>query len=136
MNTSNPLTEIGPVVIAGLLIIGGVVLLFTGKIDLVVATTMFGSAVALVGGNLALKAPSPAQQSQLLQMVAQSTAQPPVVVNNNIPAQASQPIPMQPGNTYPYPAAATTGAMQPPIESLSTLTGIQAIRSNHPVEGG
>ncbi len=137
-NNTNPLPEISALVLAALLVIGGVALLYVGKIDFVAATLMFGSALALFGGNLALKAPSPAQQGQinaqqqqLTQVVSQMQAmqaQPPVVIHNNIPAPAEapaqpaltvqealasksqttnqqfqSPIPMQPGNTYPYP---------------------------------
>jgi len=166
-NNTNPLPEIAALVLAALLIIGGVGLLYVSKIDFVAATLMFGSALALFGGNLALKAPSPAQQGQinaqqeqLTQVVSQMQAmqaQPPVVIHNNIPVTPApvappepahsftfasppdvsatptsvqpvpsqfaplnrnftnlelnavqpavqQPIPMQPGNTYPYPA--------------------------------
>ena len=162
-NNTNPLPEISALVLAALLVIGGIGLLYVGKIDFVAATLMFGSALALFGGNLALKAPSPtqqgqlnAQQEQLTQVVSQMQrvqAQPPVVIHNNIPVapvappepahsfafapdvsatptavqpvpsqfaplnrnftnlelnavQPAQqpPIPMQPGNTYPYPA--------------------------------
>src|SRR6266496_3790192 len=133
-NNTNPLPEISALVLAALLVIGGVALLYVGKIDFVAATLMFGSALALFGGNLALKAPSPAQQGQinaqqqqLTQVVSQMQAmqaQPPVIIHNNIPAPAQpaltvqealasksqttnqqfqSPIPMQPGNTYPYP---------------------------------
>src|SRR6266700_3364221 len=94
-NNTNPLPEISALVLAALLVIGGIGLLYVGKIDFVAATLMFGSALALFGGNLALKAPSPtqqgqlnAQQQQLTQVVSQMQrvqAQPPVVIHNNIP---------------------------------------------------
>jgi len=139
MNTSNPLAEIGALVIAGFLIIGGIILLYTGKVNFVEATLMFGSGFTLIGGNLALKAPSPAQQSQLMDLVTRAAVvQPPAVINNYVPAPA-QPIPMQPGNTYPYPAVgeqvgaggrAGVGAMQPPIENISTQTSIPTVRTN------
>jgi hypothetical protein len=65
-NNTNPLvTEISLVVVAALLVIGGVVLLYLGRIDTAFASSMFILAAGLLGGNLALKAPSPTQQTQL-----------------------------------------------------------------------
>ncbi len=151
MTNNTTLTEIAALVLAALLMAGGTVLLYTGKISYDAAIFFFISALGLFGFNSAWKAPSPEQQSQLLNLVTQQAAPPPVVINNNlpvpvpIPAQglqtftpvgtatttASQPIQMQAGNTYPYPAVQAS-----PIESMSTQTSIQAVRSNAPAEGG
>lgn len=63
MNTK--LIDIPSTILAILLAIGGVVLLFFGKIDYVELTFFIVTAVGLVGYNAALKAPSPAQAQQL-----------------------------------------------------------------------
>lgn len=137
MQNNNPLTEAFLGATAVLLVLGAIVLLYTGKIDGTFATLMFGAAAALFGGNLALKAPSPAQQqqiaaqhqslqsmlSQLLQALPalfQQAGTPPPVVVNNLPAQpAAQPLP-----PVPMPAA----AVQPPQSSMPDFTApIQAI---------
>jgi len=62
---NNPITEVGMFFVASLLIIGGALLLYFGRIDFTAFALMFGSALALFGVNGALKAPSPAQQTQL-----------------------------------------------------------------------
>jgi len=127
-NNTNPLPEISALVLAALLVIGGVVLLYTAKIDFVAATLMFGSALALFGGNLALKAPSPtqqgqinAQQEQLTQVVSQMQAmqaQPPVVIHNNIPPAPAPIVQPEPAHTFAFASPsdvslATTSAVQP-----------------------
>lgn len=63
--TNNPLTEIGAIVLAALFVIGGVILLYVGKIDIAFASSMFILAAGLLGFTGALKAPSPAQQQQI-----------------------------------------------------------------------
>ena len=129
-NNNTTLTGVAALILAILSFLTGAVLLFVGKISYDNSVFFFISALGLFGFHSAWNAPSPAQQSQLLNLVAQNTApQPPAVINNYVPAPAQQ-IPMQPGNTYPYPAA------QVPIESLSTQTSLQAVRSNAPAEGG
>ena len=65
MQNNNPFTEIGAIILAILLVIAGGVLLYLGKVDFTQATVIFGLAAALFGGNLALKAPSSTQQTQL-----------------------------------------------------------------------
>src|SRR5260370_15387463 len=154
-NNNTTLTEIAALVLAALLMAAGTVLLFESKISYDNSIFFFISALDLFGFNSAWKAPSPEQKSQLLHLVTQQAAPPPVVINNNLPAPAPlpaqglqtftpiphdtttnvQPILMQEGNTYPYPATTTT-TIQPPIESMSTQTSIQAVRSNAPAEGG
>ncbi len=62
---NNPITEVGMFVIASLLIIGGAMLLYFGRIDFTAATLMFGTAAGILGVQGAFKAPSPAQQTQL-----------------------------------------------------------------------
>ena len=73
MSTNNPLTEISLVVVAALLVIGGVVLLFVSKIDIAFASSMFILAAGLLGFNGALKAPSSAQQQSLVNLLATHT---------------------------------------------------------------
>ncbi len=103
---NNPITEVGMFVIAGLLIIGGAILLYFGRIDFTAFALMFGSALALFGVNGALKAPSPAQQNQLnsqqqnLQyLLSQTLATLPGIVQS----LQSQPIPAQLLTTQPQP---------------------------------
>ncbi len=62
---NNLVTEIILGVVAGLLVIGSVLLLYAGKIDFSGALAAWGIAAGVVGVNLALKAPSPSQQVQL-----------------------------------------------------------------------
>jgi hypothetical protein len=65
-NNNNTLTEVSALVLAALLIIGGVVLLYVGKIDYSNSVFFFISALGIFGFNSAWKAPSPAQTSQLV----------------------------------------------------------------------
>ncbi len=132
-NNTNPLPEISALVLAALLVIGGIGLLYMSKIDFVAATLMFGSALALFGGNLALKAPSPtqqgqlnAQQEQLTQVVSQMQAmqaQPPVVIHNNIPPTPAPVAPPEPAHTFAFApgALATTTAVQPAPSQFAPL---------------
>ncbi len=149
-NNTNPLPEIAALVLAALLVIGGVGLLYMSKIDFVAATLMFGSALALFGGNLALKAPSPtqqgqlnAQQEQLTQVVSQMQrvqAQPPVVIHNNIP-QAPAPVAQpEPAHTFAFApgALATTTAVQPAPSQFAPLnrnfTGLEIPAVQQPTQ--
>jgi len=92
MSNNNPLTEIGAIVLAGLLVIAAGLLMWAGKISFTDLTLMITFALALFGGNLALKAPSPAQQAQLQTLTSQVLGVLPAVV-----AQAQQPAaPVQP----------------------------------------
>ena len=65
MNTNNPLTEIGAITLAALLIIAAALLDYAGKIDFTAVTFMVTLAAGFFAGNLALKSPSPTQQTQL-----------------------------------------------------------------------
>lgn len=66
MNTTpTRFTEIGMIVLAALLIIGGVFLIFTGKITFVEFSPFLVAVLGLFGINVAYKAPSPAQAQQL-----------------------------------------------------------------------
>ncbi len=103
-NNNNLITEISALVLAVLLVLAGAVLLYLGKIGYDNAIFFFISALGLFGFNSAWRAPSPSQQSQLLSLVAEKQAQPPVVIHNNIPAVAV-PAP-EPILTAPTPPAA------------------------------
>jgi len=126
----NTLAEIAAIVIAGLLIVGGVVLLFTRTIDLTGATTIFVLSVGILSVNVALKAPSPAQQAQIQAVVgrvldvlpglmAHAATPPPIVIHNNLPplptvpavpvAAAAQPAPVQIAPNPAFNAAAGPG---------------------------
>ena len=104
MNNTNPLTEIILGVIAVFFVVGGVFLLYVGKIDFAGAALMFGFPAALFGINQALKAPSPAQQQQLGALVQQGqqlTSQalsvlPTVVAATQQPAPPPPPAPVPP----------------------------------------
>src|SRR5258708_7957456 len=65
MQNTNPLTEIGAIVLAALLVIAGGLLLYAGKIDAAFASSMFILAAGLLGVTGALKAPSATQQTQI-----------------------------------------------------------------------
>lgn len=92
-NNNNLLTEISALVLATLLVIAGAILLYFGKIGYDSAIFFFISALGLFGFNSAWKAPSPAQQTNLLQLLSQ-------LVNQ----QASQPLPLPPPTTPAAPA--------------------------------
>jgi hypothetical protein len=71
MNTNTTrLIDIPSTILAVLIIIGGVVLLYFGKIDYVELTFFIVTGVGLVGYNVAIKAPSPAQAQQLSDLTA------------------------------------------------------------------
>jgi len=123
MSNTNPLTEIGAIVLAALLAIGGVLLLYAGKIDTAFATSMFILAAGLLGINQALKAPSSAQQQQLGALAQQGQALtsqvlsvlPTVVAATQQPTPAAQPVPT-PMNATPNPTVldlASTTTVQP-----------------------
>lgn len=63
--TPTRLIDIPSTILAILLVIGGIVLLFFGKIDYVELSFFIVTAVGLIAGTAALKAPSPAQSQQL-----------------------------------------------------------------------
>ena len=105
MNTTNPLTEIGLLILAALLVIGGVLLLYAGKIDTAFASSMFIIAAGLLGINGALKSPSPAQQAQLQSLTSQVLQTLPAVIS----ATQAQPPPQV---VQPAPATET---FEPPV---------------------
>src|SRR5260221_8284002 len=98
---NNPLTEIGAIIIAVVLIAGGVVLLVLKDIDTAYATSIFILAGAIFAGNLALKAPSPTQQAALLNLTAQA------LQTQAQPAQLVQ-APPQGGSVVAQPQVETT----------------------------
>ncbi len=110
MQSNNPFTEIGAIVIAVVLIAGGVVLLVLKDIDPAYATSLFILAVSLFAGNLALKTPSAAQQTQLAALTAQALqaqAQPQLV-------QAPVPVATPQAVQMPFNPAASGTASVPP----------------------
>ncbi len=72
MSNNNPLTEIGAIILAAVLIIVAGLLVYVGKFSTADAGIAFTLAVGLFAGNLALKAPSPTQQAALLQLTTQA----------------------------------------------------------------
>src|SRR5260370_34942596 len=73
---SNPLTEIGAIILAAVLISVAGLLVYVGKFSTADAGIAFTLAVGLFAGNLALKAPSPTQQAALLSLTAQALQTP------------------------------------------------------------
>jgi len=120
MQSNNPFTEVGIILISVGLIAGGVLLLVLGKIDFTAATLMFGLAVGLYGGNLAIKAPSQAQQAQIGAITQQALNVLPQVVQ----AAASTPVPTVPTQAQPMPvqqqAPAPVYQGAPSVSSLET----------------
>jgi hypothetical protein len=128
MQNNNPSTEIGVIMLSIAIIAAMTVLLALGKIDYVEAVPFLTVVAGLFGVNAAIKAPSPAQQQQLLAqhqslqsmlsqvlqalpaLFQQAGTPPPVVVNNQIPAQPVAPV--QPLPPVPMPAAATQPQVQ------------------------
>ena len=138
---TNPIIEIGVLVTSALLITGGVILLYTGKIDFVAATVMFGSALALFGVNTALKAPSPGQQETLRQLVSQlislmtpPTPARPITSNAYIPPEvrASLGVPARASAVVPS-TQATSATQQHTVNAPATP--IQVPASGFPVAG-
>ncbi len=119
-NNNNLVAEIGLIILSALIVAGAVVLLVLGKTDYAETAGLVGTAVALWGGNLLYKAPSPSQQTTLVQALAQkpSQAQPPIVIHNNIPATPAPvpavaiPAPAQPFAPNPTPAQLTAPPQQ------------------------
>ena len=123
MNTNNPLTEIGAIALAVLLIIAAALLDYAGKIDFTAVTFMVTLAAGIFAGNLALKAPSPAQQAQIGALAQQQqtltsqvlSALPQVVSATQAPPAPQpvvQPTPQamqafQTGDTFEHPIVTT-----------------------------
>src|SRR6266702_5689863 len=136
---NNLVTEIILGLVAGLLVIGSVLLLYAGKIDLSGALAAWGIAAGIVGIKLALNAPSPSQQAQigaqqsqvlsqqqqLQQLVSyalgmlpglvQSLSQQQAPVVPPQPAQTAQPVQVQ----SPVPAPVV-----PPVASPGVMTSV------------
>jgi len=106
-NTNNPLTEVSAIVLAALLIIAGGLLLYVGKVDFTQATLIFGLAVTIYGGNLALKAPSPTQQSQIAAIASQQSN----VISQMVGQQVQAPQQEQASAAPKF----TTMVPQPPV---------------------
>jgi hypothetical protein len=88
---NNPLTEIGAIILAAVLIIVAGLLVYAGKFSTADADIAFTLAVGLFAGNLALKAPSPTQQAALLQLTAQALQAPgSQLVQESAPAPSPQ----------------------------------------------
>lgn len=85
---NNPITEIGAIVLAAVLIIVAGMLVYVGKFTTADAGIAFTLAVGVFAGNLALKAPSPAQQAALLSLTAQA-----LQAQQTQPALAPVPVP-------------------------------------------
>src|SRR5260221_14563912 len=121
---NNPLTEIGAIIIAVVLIAGGVVLLVLKDIDTAFATSIFILAGAIFAGNLALKAPSPTQQAALLQLTAQALqaqVQPTQLVQAPAPVAAPQVVQM------PFNPASSATASVPDFTYSVNPTGAGAM---------
>ncbi len=127
MNT-NPLTEIGAIVLAVVFAIAGGLLLYLGKIDFTQSTIIFGLAVTVYGGNLALKAPSSAQQTQintlqqgmqdLIDLLASHTHPAPPTP----PSTPTQPVQPAPSPIDPTVSMAAYSTSQMPIVQPGTQT--------------
>ena len=65
MQQNTLITEIGMIMLAALLVIGGVVLIFFGKITFVEFSPFLIAVLGIFGINVAWKAPSPSQAQQL-----------------------------------------------------------------------
>ncbi len=122
-NNNNILTEISALVLAALLVIGGVVLLYTGKIDYANSVFFFISALGLFGFNSAWKAPSPTQQSQIAAIASQQSN----VISQMVSQQAT-PAPMaadpKPGQMFttqvPQPSYAPLPQISMPMSAMPT----------------
>jgi len=129
---NNLVTEIILGVVAGLLVIGSVLLLYAGKIDFSGALAAWGIAAGVVGVNLALKAPSPSQQVQLnaqqqnlqqlvsyalgmLPGLVQSLSQQTPPVASPQPAQTAQPVQVQ---------SPVLAPVVPPVPSPSVIPSV------------
>ena len=129
MQNNNPLTEIFMVVVSALLAIGGVVLLYLGKIDTAFASSMFILAAGLLGVNGALKAPSATQQTQLsnlqqglqdlINLFASHTHPVPPTPPPSPPTQ-----PVQPAPVAPVVAPTTQFVPDPAVSMAAFQTGM------------
>jgi len=101
-NNNSPLSEIGMLVLASLLVIAGAVLLYLGKINWDAAVFFFAGAGSIFGFNLFYKAPSPLQQGQVNAMQQQIGSVQELALNlanqlaahvNEVPVQEPPPSP-------------------------------------------
>lgn len=106
MNTNNPIYEVGTLVLAALLVIGGVLLLYANRIDTGFATSMFILAAGLLGINGALKTPSQAQQQNLQALTSQVLNTLPQVISATQSQPVAQPVqvPIPAGHALPSDA--------------------------------
>ena len=111
---NNPFTEIGAIILAALCVVAGGLLLYVGKVDFTQATIIFGLAVTIYGGNLALKAPSSTQQTQLSNL--QGSLQDLI----NLFASHTHPVPPTP----PSPPTQPVQPMVPPAPVAAPGTTI------------
>ena len=128
--TNNPVVEIGVILIALGFIAAGTTLLALRIIDLNVAIILWTLAGTVAGINVAIKAPSPAQQAALQQLVAQALqaqAQPAQLVQAPAPVATPQVVAplgvnsMTAGNQLPFP---TGGTNTMPQAIQTTMTDI------------
>ena len=139
--TTNTLTEVAALVLAALLIIAGVVLLYTGKIDYANSVFFFISALGLFGFNSAWRAPSPMQQAQIATIAGQQSEvisqlaakpQPSPVVNVQMPPTQA-PAQEQPAQPQ-YPMPGMQQFMQPsPVGEQQSVFGQQVQQPFEPV---
>src|SRR5260370_14086792 len=116
MQNNNPLTEIGAIVLAGLLVIGGIVLLYVSKIDTAFASSMFILAAGLLGVTGALKVPSATQQTQI------NTLQQGMQDLIDLLASHTHPVPSTP--TQPVQPAPATPVVAPPTPQFVPDPGV------------
>src|SRR5258708_38317613 len=124
MSNNNPLMEIFLVVVAALLVIGGVVLLYAGKIDTAFGSSMFILAAGLLGINGALKAPSATQQTQIntLQQGLQDLINLLASHTHPVPPTPTQPVqPVQPAPS-PFPVGGTSTAVATSVPVVAPPT--------------
>lgn len=98
---NNPITEIGVILVSLAFIAAGTVVFVLGKVDLTGMTSILLLAAGVFGGNLVLKAPSPAQQAALLSLASQvlsQQAQPAQLVQAPAPVAQPQIVPTLPQN--------------------------------------
>jgi len=125
---NNPLTEIGAIVLAALFIAGGVLLLVLKDVDTAYATSIFILAGAIFAGNLALKAPSPAQQAALLQLTAQALqaqSQPQLV---QAPAPVAAPQVVAPPLVFSNPSFTNTAGTTTMPSAMMTTQNMPTVK--------
>ena len=97
MNTNNnTLTEVLTYLLAIVVCIGGMVLLYLGKIDFAGASLFLGAGLGAVGLKFALQAPSSTQQGQLATLASQQNDVISKMVDQQTPPAPSAPIAAQP----------------------------------------